>query len=71
VVQSQPGKQFIRPYLKKPLKKKKWAGGVTQSIGSEFKLQYHKKKKKKKKERPIARRNPQKNCGLPFCLQGT
>jgi hypothetical protein len=30
----------MRPYLKKS------TGGVAQGIGSEFKLQYHKKKKK-------------------------
>jgi hypothetical protein len=29
---------------KKPITKKKRAGGVTQDIGAEFKLQYHKKK---------------------------
>jgi hypothetical protein len=33
--------------LKKPTTKKR-AGGVAQSIGSEFKPQYRKKKKKKK-----------------------
>jgi hypothetical protein len=38
-----------RPYLEKPTvkKEKKRAGGVTQGVGPEFKLQYHKNKKKK------------------------
>jgi hypothetical protein len=43
----------VRPYLKKKKKKKrkpsqKRAGGVAQSVGFEFKPQYHKRKKKKK-----------------------
>jgi hypothetical protein len=33
-------------------KKKKRAGGVPQSIGLEFKPQYHKKRKKKRKKAP-------------------
>jgi hypothetical protein len=32
-VQSQPGKQFLRPYLKNPITKN-WAGGVAQGEGS-------------------------------------
>jgi hypothetical protein len=37
----------VRPYLEKR------AGGVAQSVGSEFKLkpQYHKRKKKRKKKK--------------------
>jgi hypothetical protein len=40
------GKEFERPYLKKKKKKshhQKRAGAVAQGVGSEFKLQYHKK----------------------------
>jgi hypothetical protein len=39
------GKQFVRPYLKKPFTKR--AGSVAQGAGPEFKPQYHQKKKKK------------------------
>jgi hypothetical protein len=35
----------VRPYLEKTLHNK-WAGGVPQSKGPEFKPQYHKRKKK-------------------------
>jgi hypothetical protein len=45
MVQSQPEKQFSRPYLKKTHPKKR-AGGVAQGVGPEFKPQYRKKKKK-------------------------
>jgi hypothetical protein len=41
------GKQFERPYLKKPFTKNR-AGGMVQGEGPEFKPQYRKKKKKKK-----------------------
>jgi hypothetical protein len=44
-----PGKQFVRPYLKK--KKKittKRTGGAAQGKGPEFKPHYHKKKERKK-----------------------
>jgi hypothetical protein len=44
------GKEFVRPYLKKTLHKKR-AGGVAQGIGSEFKLQYKKKTKEKEKQK--------------------
>jgi hypothetical protein len=37
------GKEFARPYLKKPISKK--TGGVAQGVGPEFKPQYQKKKK--------------------------
>jgi hypothetical protein len=39
----------MRPYLSKKKKKsQKWAGGLAQGVGPEFKPQYRKKKKKKK-----------------------
>jgi hypothetical protein len=41
---SQPRKQFARPYLKKKNPPQERAGGENQGVGSEFKLQYHKKK---------------------------
>jgi hypothetical protein len=41
-----PGKKFSRPYLEKS-SSQIMASGMAQGVGSEFKLQYHKKKKKK------------------------
>jgi hypothetical protein len=38
------GKQFVKPYLEKPITKN-WAGGVAQGEGPEFKPQYCKKTK--------------------------
>jgi hypothetical protein len=38
-------KEFMSPYLKKKKKIQKRAGGVVRGVGSEFKLQYHKKNK--------------------------
>jgi hypothetical protein len=40
---SQPAssKEFVRPFLKKPITHKKRAGGVVQGVGPEFKPQYH------------------------------
>jgi hypothetical protein len=43
------GKYFTRPYLEKPIHKKR-AGGVAQGEGPEFKSQYCKKKKKEKEK---------------------
>jgi hypothetical protein len=37
-----PGKQFVRPYLKKNPSQKR-TGGMAQGVGPEFKPQYHKK----------------------------
>jgi hypothetical protein len=34
----------VRPYLEKKKKSQKWAVGVAQDVGPEFKPQYHKKK---------------------------
>jgi hypothetical protein len=45
--EASPGKYFMRPYLKKTYHKE-WAGRVAQSVGPEFKSQYHQKKKKEK-----------------------
>jgi hypothetical protein len=42
-VQRQPGKQFMRPYLKKPVTENGWRSGSGE--GPEFKPQYHKKKR--------------------------
>jgi hypothetical protein len=39
----------MRPFLEKIHHEKK-AGGVTQGVSPEFKLQYHKKKRKEKKK---------------------
>jgi hypothetical protein len=44
------GKQFVRPYLGKNPSLKR-AVGVAQSVGLEFKHQYHKKKKGKKERK--------------------
>jgi hypothetical protein len=42
-----PGKEFMKPYLKKnPSRTQKKAGGMAQGTGPEFKPQYRKKKKK-------------------------
>jgi hypothetical protein len=40
--EASPGKQFLRPYLKKTPSQKK-AGGVAQGVGPQFKPQYCKK----------------------------
>jgi hypothetical protein len=40
---ARPGKQFIRPYLKKTHQKKR-TGGVAQGIEPEFKPEYHKER---------------------------
>jgi hypothetical protein len=44
-----PGKKLEKPYLEKPITKKR-TGVVAQGVGPEFKPQYLKKKKKKKKK---------------------
>jgi hypothetical protein len=49
LVQTAQGKQFPRPYLEKNQSQKR-AGGVAQSVGSEFRLQYSQKKKKTKQK---------------------
>jgi hypothetical protein len=44
----------VGPYLKKNLSQKgggRWAGGVAQGVGPEFKPQYRKTKKQKKKRK--------------------
>jgi hypothetical protein len=46
-VQSQPGKQFISPYLGKTHHKNR-VGGADQGVGPEFKPQYRKQTKTKK-----------------------
>jgi hypothetical protein len=43
-VPSQPG-QIVPETLIQKCPSQKWAGGVAQGVGSEFKSQYHKKKK--------------------------
>jgi hypothetical protein len=50
VVRRQPG-QIVHETLSKKNPLEKRAGGVAQSVGPEFKPQYHKKKKKKERER--------------------
>jgi hypothetical protein len=48
-VQGQP-RQIILETLAQKNPSHKWAGGVAEGVGPEFKPQYHKKKKKKKGE---------------------
>jgi hypothetical protein len=48
VVQSQPRQTVCKTLSRKTLHKNR-AGGVVQSVGPEFKLQYHKRKKKSSK----------------------
>jgi hypothetical protein len=44
-----PANSSVRPYLEKPITK--WAGGVAEGVGPEFKPQHLKKKNKKKKKK--------------------
>jgi hypothetical protein len=48
-VQGQP-RQIILETLAQKNPSHKWAGGVAEGVGPEFKPQYHKKKKKKKEK---------------------
>jgi hypothetical protein len=62
-VVQRPGKQFKRPYLKKKKKTQKRACEVAEGVGSEFKLQHHKKKKFQNIVLPIST-NIRKSLGL-------
>jgi hypothetical protein len=51
-VQRQP-RQIVRSYLEKNPSQKR-AGGVAQTVGHEFKPQYHQKRKRKKRTKTIS-----------------